>query len=419
MTRISPGKRPSRTRERLPWRVYRVSTTRTLVLLDVDGVLVHPVGYKDALRATIDIIAAQMGLAIPPITDDEIAVFEACGITNEWDSGAMCASALLLSALAMRPDLHRATLTDTFAAIRAAGLTLPRPDFTIEARALAASHADGHHPAQAHLARLATRTDAATLPLLQALLGNVYDVLRAPITHLFQTHTLGSARFLETYGAQAPVETESFLTTRDRALLAPDSRDRLIAWAQQPAHGATVFTARPSLRPADLASDTAPGNSITGFAPEAELAMELLELNGHIPLIGQGRVGWLAWQNGREAADYVKPSPVQALAAIGAAASGHEMESLVAAAALVERDTLTGPLAELRDQAVRVIVFEDSTGGIRATRGAVEHLQRAGVNASFAAVGISPNADKRAALSMVTDQVVDDINAGLTLALSW
>lgn len=395
-----------------------MTTTRTLILLDVDGVLVHPVGYKDALRATIDMIADQMGLPAPALTYDEIAVFEACGLSNEWDSGAMCASAMLLAALELRPDLQRDTLDTTFAAIREAKLPVTRPDFTAEARAIAAARTDGHYPAATYRAMLAERVNPAVLPLLDTLLSDVYNVLGTPTTHLFQTHTLGSTRFLETYGHPAPFESESFLAVRDRALLSTASRDHLIAWATDPAHGAVVFTARPSLPPSDLASDAAPGSSPTGYAPEAELALDLLDLTGHLPLIGQGRVGWLAWRNGRAAADYIKPSPVQALAAIGTAATGYETDSLIAAAALAEQQQISGPLAALRDETLRVIVFEDSTGGIRATRGAVEQLQRAGINASFEAVGVSPHADKRKALGTLTDQVVDDINEGLALILA-
>lgn len=83
----------------------RLSAQRTLLLLDVDGVLVHPLGYRDALRATVDHFAGRMGQTVVDITDDEIAVFEACGITNEWDSGAICVSALLLAVLGQQPDL--------------------------------------------------------------------------------------------------------------------------------------------------------------------------------------------------------------------------------------------------------------------------------------------------------------------------
>ena len=92
-----------------------------------------------------------------------------------------------------------------------------------------------------------------------------------------------------------------------------------------------------------------------------------------------------------------------------------QRDCLNAAAALYEHGSLTGPLAALRGSPVVVVVFEDSTGGIRATRQAVERLTRAGLNVTLKAVGVSPNPDKRAALAEVADQVVDDINAGLAV----
>ena len=387
--------------------------SRTLILLDVDGVLVHPVGYKAALRATMDRFAAHMGQPSLGVTDDVIAVFEACGLTNEWDSGAMCASALLLAALDTRPDLRRPTLDDTLAAIHAAGLTVHPPDFAAVARDLAQYDGDGAAPSTHYLALLADRTDSANLPLVSALLDDVYDVLNTLTTRIFQTHTLGSERFAATYGAPAPFESESYLTTYDTRLLSEQNRARLAAWRAAPDGGVAIFTARPSLPPADLPDD---GYSTTGYAPEGELAAELIDLAGHVPLIGQGRVAWLAQQNGRVSVEYVKPSPVQALAAIGAAASGTETDALLAAADLYERDIVSGPLAAL-DGPVRVVVLEDSTGGIRATQRATELLVSAGLDVTFDAIGVSPHADKRAALATVAGHVVDDVNAAL--ALIW
>lgn len=391
----------------------RIPASRTLILLDVDGVLIHPVGYKAALRATLDRFAAHMGQPSLGVTDDVIAVFEACGLTNEWDSGAMCATALLLAALDTRPDLRRATLDDTLAAIRAAGLTISPPDFAAVARGLAHHDGDGVAPSAHYLALLADRTDAANLPLASALLHDVYDVLNTPTTRTFQTHTLGSERFAATYGAPAAFESESYLTTYDTPLLDAQNHARLAAWHTAPDGGVAIFTARPTLPPADLPGN---GDSTIGYAPEGELAAELIDLMGRVPLIGQGRVNWLARQNGRTSVAYVKPSPVQALAAIGAAASGTETDALLAAADLYERGTVSGPLAAL-DGPVRIVVLEDSTGGIRATRRAAELLVSAGVDVAFDAIGVSPHADKRAALAAVAGHVVDDVNAAL--ALIW
>lgn len=390
----------------------------TLILLDVDGVLVHPLGYKKALRALVEHFAARMGLSFPGPTDDEIAIFEACGLTNEWDSGAMCVSALLLTVLERAPSLRRPTLEATLDAIRAAAPDVPRPEFTAEARRIAHHDADGRYPAARYLELLSAQTDPANLSLLRALLGNVYAVRETPTTRAFQTFVLGSERFQATYGVSAAFPSESYLATYDIALLDALNRTRLLDWAQQPGHGVAIYTARPSRPPADLPPAEPVGDPPAGYPPEAELAAELVGLAGQVPLIGQGRVGWLAWRYGRAAADYIKPSPVQALSAIAAALTGAEAESLVAAARLAGEGELSGPLTALRDAPVHIVICEDSAGGIRAVQGAVALLQRAGVAATLTAIGVSPQPDKRAALATVADHLVDDINAGLMLALA-
>ncbi len=387
---------------------------RTLLLLDIDGVLVFPRGYKEALRAMVAYFSAAMGLAVPGPDDHEIAVFEACGLTNEWDSGAMCVSALLMAALAQRSDLLRATLDETFAAIGGAGIGVLRPDFAEAARAIARHpHPDSLRPSTIYRELLAPQVDPAYLPLLDALLGDVYAARDNLITRVFQTYVLGSDRYASTYGLAAPFESNSMLMEYDRPLLRDDLHARLLAWSQDPAHGVTIYTARPSHPPADLPPGTPTGDPPAGYPPEAELAAELLALLGVVPLIGQGRVGWLAWRNGRSPSDYVKPSPVQALAAIGAAVSHAETDALHAAADLVERGDLSGPLAALRGNRTRVIVCEDAAGGLRAAHGAVERLVEAGLDVHFEGIGVSSHADKRAALEQIADRVVDDVNAAL------
>ncbi len=386
---------------------------RTLILLDVDGVLVHPAGYKEALRATVNRFARQMGLGDIGPSDDAIAVFEACGVTNEWDSGAICVSALLQAALTQRPDLRRETLDATLDAIRAAAVPIETPDFRALAQAVAA--ANGVDPALHYWREVAARWDESTLPLLSALLNNVYDVPNTPTTRAFQTHALGSDRFTQTYGVPAPFESESYLAAHDIPLLDPSHADRLAAWHRDPRGGVAVFTARPSLPPADLPDEYLPVDPSYGYPPEAELAAEMLGIAGRLPMIAQGRIGWIAHRHGRTYTDYVKPSPVQGVAAIAAAATNTETDALLAAATLAEDRTLAPLLADLRGARLRVVVLDDSTGGIRAVRGAVEWLRAEGLDLTFEGIGVSPHPDKRAALRESAEHVVDDVNAGLEL----
>ncbi len=61
----------------------------------------------------------------------------------------------------------------------------------------------------------------------------------------------------------------------------------------------------------------------------------------------------------------------------------------------------------------RVIVYEDSAGGIRAVERAAEYLRQAGLSVTVEGIGVSPHADKREALAQAARWVVDTIDEGI------
>jgi hypothetical protein len=389
-----------------------MTTHKTLFLFDVDGVLIHPRGYKEALRAALDYFATQMGQPPIDLTYDEIADFEAAGITNEWDSLPMCISAMLIDALSQHPNLPRSGFAAMVAAIRDKGIQIQRLDFSGLAYEVMENNPDGEAPTVVIRRTMKAKTDESVHPIIDELLGDVYD-LRTPTTRVFQHYTLGSQQFTETYSLPADFTMESALSTYDRPLLGEERKRQLLDGLQQGHWGAVVYTARPSLPPADLPPDRQDEFDPHKHPPEGDLAAELLGLDGIMPMIAGGRVTWLAIQNNKHVEAYIKPSPVQALAAIGAAYSGYETAALEQAAAFFEQGELTGAFVSMSDQPIRVVVFEDSTGGIRATKLAVEKLRDAGLDVVCEAVGVSPEQNKKDALKQVADRVVDDVNQGL------
>ena len=353
----------------------------TLFLFDVDGVLVQPKGYKLALRDTINRFARQYGFSPVNVSMEEIALFEACGLTNEWDSAAMCVGAMLVA--------------------QQLGSTL-RPDFAGIAREIKNRNPDELPVAPISHAVLCEQHGRDNHEL-DTLFNDIFDV-NTPTTRVQQVHTLGHERFLQTYGMVAPFESESYLLVHDTPLLSTENREYLLQWREADNHGFTIYTARPSKAPTDDG---------LGYAPEAELARELLGFDDTVPLIAGGRVQWLARQHGKGAGDYIKPSPVQALAGIGAAFGNEELPALHAAAALVENNALIAPFDALVKHPLRIYVFEDSTGGIQAVRGAVELLQEHRAQVEFVPIGISDEQSKQQALKTVTAQVFDNINIAL------
>jgi hypothetical protein len=122
---------------------------------------------------------------------------------------------------------------------------------------------------------------------------------------------------------------------------------------------------------------------------------------------------WLAQECGGDADMCVKPAPIHALAAIGAALCGDEKSGLLGAHALVEEGRLQAPFAEVVDQGISVTVFEDSAGGVQAVERGAEMLRAAGAECRFAARGIATHPEKCANLEKVGASVFPDVNAAL------
>jgi hypothetical protein len=166
-----------------------------------------------------------------------------------------------------------------------------------------------------------------------------------------------------------------------------------------------LYTARPSLPPREVAIP------LRGYTPEAEMALKVVGLDG-IPITAFGKMVWIASRIGRDGADLIKPSPVQAMAAMAAARTGLEMEALKAALAVERGDGLRYPLTACQGETIHV--FEDSASSLRAATRAVELLNRQGLRMTLTRHGIAPEGSpKQAALAQVADVVHPDVNQGL------
>ena len=377
-----------------------------LVLIDLDGVLIESVGYNLALRATVDRFAALMGQDRIHLSDQEVAGFYACGITSEFISAPMCVAALLIQALSLRPDLQRSELPGTMEAIRHSRLRVSRPDFQNLGDRVRPELAAGVEPARAVGSALRDISPIAVRGLIDELMQDVYSV-RSLTTRTFQQFALGRVQFERTYRMPAEIGQERSLLSNDVPLLRSELVAKLRACGVPGFPGVAVFTARPSLSPVS----TRGGH----FSPEAELALEVLGLDGQVPYTAGGHMVWLAAVQGRSPADYIKPSPVHALAAIATARSGELLTSLEASAHLYEAAELRGPLEQLKSERTEVLVFEDSTAAIQSVRKAVERLALQGIDIRCTAVGVAADEARWEALSRVADRVVPSINEGLEL----
>jgi hypothetical protein len=390
-----------------------------LLLFDIDGVLVDPRGYLRALQDTVAHFTGAMGTGELPPSEDQVRAFEAHGITSEWDSGAICLAYVLLQRLRTEPPGSlEADWEIALQALAAAPCPLAPPDYSSLAARVGAHIASCTGVAEAARALLwqdvlsgdeLAPLLSALAQLLEQLLGHTYDFHRCPTTRHFQHLVLGAQGVRDAYQVEPQSEADSYLELYDTPLLEEESRLRLCEVARSGTVRAALYTARPSLVPAEL------GMSAPGSTPEAETARSLLHLEA-FPILGLGSLRWLAARTNLVVEHLVKPSPVQALAAIGLAACGEQKPALDAAYALHFEGSLQSPLADLDGSAV--YVFEDAPSGLTAASRAADLLQHAGISAQLLPHGIAAGAGpKRAALQAQGVPTYASVNDALAAAL--
>jgi hypothetical protein len=386
-----------------------------ILLFDVDGVLIEDGGYYAALIKTLDYFNRLLGAGPivfgPPDRDQ----FQSRGYVNEWDLCPLCAGVLLIETLARQPDrlLTPAPFEDFLRQLR--GATVPQLAEVAHPYLEQIDRAQGKPVERARnvllsaLDQLSLReeTRIATESLLHEMFSQTHDVDRAPVTQIFQEFVIGSQLYAESYHLPPRFNEPSVLITEDRSLIGVESKQKLAGWAKTDRAQICVYTARPSLPPADDPDHI----SHVGYSPEAELGMHLLDM--HYPLIATGRVQWLAAKVNVPFESVTKPAPIQALAAIGAAITHEEANSLLAAHALMSREELIGPLMHLEDQTTHVWIVEDGILGMQATHGAIDLLKRHGIDIDAHAIGIAAGGPKAGALAPLSDIVLPDVNAAI------
>jgi hypothetical protein len=339
-----------------------------ILLLDADGVMVQPAGYRAALRSAVNYFVD------PPLAleEDSLTELERRQITSEWDMAPLLIAAYWNDILSRQPmpslpgDVNSAAKFIKQQRRVDAPAHVTVPEFPLQ---------PGKYPAR-------SAYEADCFPHLRGdlrmdLLTGSRSVQKSPTTRMVQHYTLGSKHFQETYNLPAEVETESLLLKFDRSPITDEVRTRL----RQPGNHLVGFTNRPSGPPREM------GHVMDGYPPEAEFALELAGLQD-IPMIAHGRLKYLASQHSLDAATLEKPSPFHALAAVLAAWTGEELTSLQAANHWYETQSLNGKFVGL-PKTFELIVVEDTLGGIRSVRAAGEILRASGFKVMFRPFGLT------------------------------
>jgi hypothetical protein len=345
---------------------------KKVILLDIDGVLVRQSGYRAALHATLNHFASLMGLSRFDFPEEKLSELEKREISSEWDMIPLLLGTLWNDILSHRTNLNLP------ADLYSAAVEIGRNGNRYMSRELIIPEFElitGLYPSEAALQNGCF--PFIPIDLRTNLLSQSRNVNFSQTMRLFQHYSLGSRVFSEIYELPAEVETESFLLTHDRSNIDDTIRAKL----RQTSIHLAAMTARPSAPPREV------NDSHFGYAPEAELALELVGLTD-IPLIGFGKLEYLASQRGLDAGALVKPAPVHALAATAAALTGDEWAGLQSAGDWVQTGQLKGVFADL-PRAFELFVIEDTLGGIRSVQAAGEIFRQAGFDVTIHALGLT------------------------------
>jgi hypothetical protein len=383
-----------------------------ILLFDIDGVLVQPAGYRLATEETCRYYLDKGGITASLPYSEIYSCFEAQRVTSEWD---MIPLTLLLLFDVLCESDPMPTEVDTLGKVlswtKQRSISIISPQIETAILELDQYIKPGKTAAQSILeAKLnGTAGDIFTHlgnPLLFTdLLDKTRNILACETTRKFQEFALGGELFNQIYNQEAEHNFPSFLLTHDRSLLSEEYQKKLLSKLGNDDLFACVYTARPSLAPREIQTDQA------SYSPEAELAMKLCHLES-LPLVGYGKLSFLASNTGRTIPEYIKPAPVQALAAVASAWSGNEWLGLEWAASISSGMCKSGnPIGIPKE--FELYILEDSAAGIQGGRKAAEVLDANGWKVEFHPIGISIHPEKRKALVQSGAEIYPDVNTAL------
>lgn len=346
----------------------------TIMALDVDGVLVRPLAYRQAVRLTITFFGELLGINPGDFmvadkyraSGRNMSHFEAAGIHDPWDVSAIIVSLMKLKQVGI--DVSNGAALEAFRAN-------PNPQ---------------SHPPEVILEWIFEKYRQVTAETMQDIaktLSQTRDPFKNEVTSVFQEYVLGRGTFKTTYDRPSRTGAEeSLIRTMDQSLIG-DSGRREIKKISQGGGMVIVYTGRPGLPPYDAQRRPA-----DGYAPEAELAVEKSRVEP-IGIVSMGSMEWLARITKTSTESLTKPNPTQALATILSGLRGRTDAQVLMDAYEWGR---TGETPEDLQPFVRngnraqleIVVVEDSPSGVIAFINAKKILEEKGVNVELSAIGV-------------------------------
>ncbi len=367
--------------------------TDKFLLFDMDGVLLIPGGYQQALKASVNRMGKALGAPWTEITSQQIAQFEALSITNEWDTLAICTALILIQVWRNVGDIRLTTN------INASPLMAfpDKPDFQAFLNSFDKVGPLPGHSAYQKISEENTWLSVEQKKHLKDILYNCRDINNSLTLPSHQETVLGSRAFESNYALKPQLNIESFLFKFDKPALSSEQRTQLQNWLEDAEHYAGILTNRPSATPTEYVS-----------SPEAEIGAKLVGLDEY-PILGSGMLNWYAeTQCDMVNHTFLKPNPVHALGLIQICLGQSPAEALKSAVELWRGESSKNPWLPLHG--AKVFIVEDSVKGLQSGIAAKSILQEMDINIDLKLIGVTENSIKKQALLGVANEIVASIN---------
>lgn len=357
----------------------------SIIAVDVDGVLIQPVAYRQAINKTVIFFAEKLGINPEEYTlDDEnkdfgrnMSHFEANGIHDPWD-----VSAIIVVLMRLKKEGITVSCGD------ALKIYSEGPNKTA-------------HPPETILnelkARYESKLPTETFAEITQYLTDTRDAAKNSITGIFQEYILGGKVFERTYGKKSQTgATESLIQTQDRLLINFDGLN-ILNQIKENGGKVVIYTGRPGLPPSDVAK-----KRHDGYSPEAELAIEKSNLDAFGP-VTMGSMEWLARETNNSIESLTKPNPAQAVAVIIAALRGEKTNSQLLKDAYIwtKEGRIPKEIQDIvkdkdkRQKPLEIVVIEDSLSGVVAFINAKKIFDEAGLKTKIIVIGVHGGSEEK------------------------
>ena len=366
-----------------------------ILVFDMDGVLLEPLGYHQALQETVQLLGTTLGFQSLSLNREEIFRFESAGISSEWDSSAICLALMMREVWKVDPGAEVPKILDQGGSAHGL-LEVPGWDQFLDQ--IESKRDPELDPLQQAEKILVSGLDFDQSDKVCEILKNAHNPDLSLSFRTFQELVLGSQIYQDTYQIPSVMNVPGTLCEYDRSQLTSETRLELHNWLSD-SRRAVICTNRPNLDPGGQFG-----------SPEAEQGAKLVGLE-NLPLVGYGDMNWLAGEYQQPVEDFRKPAPVHVLAALLRAAGASQPEALRSAAGLVQHNLGDEKWKDLDGS--EWFVLEDTTSGMVSAARAAVLLEKLGIHCRVHLIGITPDHQKKGPLQKLGAEVFTDLEQAL------